>query len=240
MDGEKREKRAKSISAMGLVSRDGDKFKISTPSLRGKQTTYTVWRETEGYQFGKVKCDCSEFEEEFKNNPAFRSDHILAVKYHLTAKPVRSEKTAQNESIEQTGDIPLGFSIADTDGGSFNIRYANKTTVIPYVVQVNKQCPAQKETAEKIVAFLNQSESKVQEKPKIYDGEFNAEGFPKNPIAKSLSDLVTAKQLGMICALCREQDINPDEECNAVMQCKVDELSKRAASCFIQYLQGEQ
>jgi hypothetical protein len=65
----------------------------------------------------------------------------------------------------------------------------------------------------------------------------NYEEFPANPIAKSLSDLVTAKQLGMIRAIAREIGVNPDEECDALMQCKTDELSKRAASGLIQHLQ---
>ncbi|MEJ7700858.1 MAG: Rad52/Rad22 family DNA repair protein [Pyrinomonadaceae bacterium] len=68
----------------------------------------------------------------------------------------------------------------------------------------------------------------------------NNDGFPANPIAKSLSDLVTAKQLGMIRAISREIGIDADEECQNVMQCKTDELSKRAASSFIQHLQDSQ
>lgn len=64
--------------------------------------------------------------------------------------------------------------------------------------------------------------------------------FPSNPVAKSLSDLVTAKQLGMIRAIAREIGVDPDEECNTAMQCRTDELSKRAASSFIQHLQDMQ
>jgi hypothetical protein len=225
-----------------LVVREGDKFKVSTPSLRGRQTSYTVWRDN-GSPNGipsKVKCNCLEFEEEFPKDASFRCEHILAVKYHVeNVRREEARKAAQNESIEQADTIPQGFSIADTDGGSYNIRYANKTTVIPFAVQVNKQCPDQKETAEKIVEFLNQLETQVQAKPKIYDGEFNEKGFPKNPIAKSLSDLMTAKQIGLIRALCREQGLDADAECEKLMQCKHDELSKRAASCLIDYLNGD-
>lgn len=65
----------------------------------------------------------------------------------------------------------------------------------------------------------------------------NYEEFPANPIARSLSDLVTAKQLGMIRAISREIGVNADEECDALMQCKTDELSKRAASGLIRHLQ---
>jgi len=68
----------------------------------------------------------------------------------------------------------------------------------------------------------------------------NDDDFPTDPVAKSLGDLVTAKQLGMIRAIAREIGINPDEECTSVMNCTTDELSKRAASQFIQHLQDMQ
>jgi hypothetical protein len=57
------------------------------------------------------------------------------------------------------------------------------------------------------------------------------------PVARNLGDLVTAKQLGMIRALAREARVHEDEECNRVMKCRSDELSKTAASSFIKHLQ---
>jgi hypothetical protein len=44
----------------------------------------------------------------------------------------------------------------------------------------------------------------------------------------------------MIRAIAREIGVDPDEECNEVMNCKTDELSKRAASSLIQHLQDLQ
>jgi hypothetical protein len=74
-----------------------------------------------------------------------------------------------------------------------------------------------------------------------FDDQAGGNGeFPQNPIARSLSDLVTAKQLGMIRAIAREIGVDPDEESQTVMQCKTDELSKRAASSLIQHLQDMQ
>ncbi len=58
-----------------------------------------------------------------------------------------------------------------------------------------------------------------------------------DPVAKSLGDMVTAKQLGMIRAIARERSIEADVECSSFLGCKVDELSKRAASEFIEHLQ---
>src|SRR5215213_2807324 len=83
---EKRDKRAKSIAAMGLVNREGDRFRVSTPSLRGKQTSYEVWRN----DTGKIRCNCLEFEENAVSDLSFRCEHILAVKYSLLAKNTES------------------------------------------------------------------------------------------------------------------------------------------------------
>jgi hypothetical protein len=55
-----------------------------------------------------------------------------------------------------------------------------------------------------------------------------------------MADLVTPKQLGMIRALAREAGVDPEEECQSVLRCKTDELSKRAASSFIDHLKGLQ
>lgn len=64
--------------------------------------------------------------------------------------------------------------------------------------------------------------------------------FPKDPLAKSMADLVTPKQLGMIRALSREAGVDPDEESQQVMRVRTEELSKRAASSFIDHLKGLQ
>jgi hypothetical protein len=68
----------------------------------------------------------------------------------------------------------------------------------------------------------------------------NGGGFPSNPMASSLADQITAKQLGMIKAIAREIGIDADEECRGLLQCTTDELSKRAASQFIKHLQDIQ
>lgn len=60
--------------------------------------------------------------------------------------------------------------------------------------------------------------------------------FPRDPLAKTMADLVTPRQLGMIRALAREAGIDPDDECQAVLGCRVEELSKRAASSLIDHL----
>jgi len=66
---------------------------------------------------------------------------------------------------------------------------------------------------------------------------FQNKDFPTNPIATSLSNLVTAKQLGMIRVIAGKNSINAEKECKTQMNCSIDELSKKAASALITHLQ---
>ncbi len=407
---EKRDKRAKSIAAMGLVNREGEKFRVSTPSLRGKQTSYEVWRN----EAGKIRCNCLEFEESAVNDSAFRCEHILAVKYALVAKNTESaakepvkvetqvevkpkqvvsedknateprvdlEKTntengfknksavqnakskiemskrdeqkseevrteasakgqaehknsaepiqlantqgdkkmkqenlkevpfaaAQKANETETANNVLNFTTTlrelrknvdpelvkqregwrDRNGNTHYVDYVEWHTVADildenapnwshavkdirqigdiFTVTVaitidgvtregigtgtaeselgikKAEHDALKRAAVKfgIARDLYKKESDTIEREGAVPTPTN-DGFPANPVAKSLSDLVTAKQLGMIRALARETGIDADEECQNVMQCKTDELSKRAASGFIQHLQDMQ
>lgn len=59
----------------------------------------------------------------------------------------------------------------------------------------------------------------------------------EDPLAKTLGDMVTGKQLGMIRGLARAAQIDADTECAQLMNCTISELSKRAASEFIAHLQ---
>lgn len=81
-----RDKRAQGIAAMGLVKREGDRFLVTSPSLRGRRSSYEVWRD----EAGKVRCSCLEFEEQVTEQPSFRCEHILAVKHSLTPKPAEA------------------------------------------------------------------------------------------------------------------------------------------------------
>lgn len=66
--------------------------------------------------------------------------------------------------------------------------------------------------------------------------ETNVASFPTEPVAAGLSDLVTAKQLGMIRAISREAGVDAEEECVQLLNCNTSELSKKAASSFIDHL----
>jgi predicted nucleic acid-binding Zn finger protein len=103
---EKRDQRARSIAAMGLVNREGDHFSVFTASLKGRQVSYTVGRDLAGH----IRCDCTEFVEAVKMERGFRCEHILAVKYALVAKNTEPSlkqeaapvETLSNEKEEQT------------------------------------------------------------------------------------------------------------------------------------------
>lgn len=91
-----------------------------------------------------------------------------------------------------------------------------------------------------IARELYKKESEAIEREGSPSPNGNGDGFPSEPVARSLGELVTARQLGMIRAIARELNIDPDEECNSVMHCGTDELTKRAASSLIQHLQDMQ
>jgi hypothetical protein len=382
---EKREKRAKSIAAMGLVNREGDLFLVSTPSLRGRQNSYEVRRD----EAGRIRCNCLEFEEAVIEDSKFRCEHILAVKYALiekntesvTRKPfqvatevtvkteaanntdenatelremsarseqkadeVRDEVTADGQAVTKKSPEPnqlaekrgknkmtqanlqeMPFVTAEEaenyennvldfpsklkklrkdvnpnlvkqregwknrNGEVQMVDYVEWHTVadildettpnwmhtvkdirqIGDIVTVTVAITIDKITREGIgtgVAFSEMGIKKAEHDAlkraavkfgiarELYKKESdtieregavpvpagNENGFPANPIAKSLSDLVTAKQLGMIRAIAREIGVDADEESNQVMNCRTDELSKRAASSLIQHLQDMQ
>ncbi len=377
---DKKEKRAKSIAAMGLVNREADKFLVSTPSLRGKQTSYEVWRD----DAGKIRCNCLEFEESAAVDSAFRCEHILAVKYALVAKntesatkqPVKVEtsnevkpaqaaakdenetesrpskrgeqksdevqenvlaegqaetqevvepshlistegdkkmtqanlrETPVAEQAEETANNVLNFTTTlrelrknvdpelvkqregwrDRNGNAHYVDYVEWHTVadildenapnwshsirdikqIGDIFTVTVAITIDGVTREGIGTGTADSEMGIKKAEHdalkraavkfgiardLYKKESDtieregavpppqADGFPSNPIAKSLSDLVTAKQLGMIRAISREIGVDADEECQNAMNCKTDELSKKAASGLIQHLQDLQ
>ena len=94
-----RDKRAQGIAAMGLVTREGDRFRVATPSLRGRTSKYEVWRD----EAGKVRCSCLEFEENAAEDPSFRCEHILAVKHSLLAK--------NSEAVNRQPDEPVSATV---------------------------------------------------------------------------------------------------------------------------------
>lgn len=60
--------------------------------------------------------------------------------------------------------------------------------------------------------------------------------YSGDPVAKTMGDLITPKQLVAIRAIASAQGLNAETKCLEVLKCRPEELSKRAASWFIDYL----
>ena len=102
-----RDKRAQGIAAMGLVNREGDRFRVTTPSLRGRRSSYEVWRD----EAGKVRCSCLEFEEQSATDAGYRCEHILAVKHSLLNKS--SEAVTKQPTARPATTTPVAATNAE-------------------------------------------------------------------------------------------------------------------------------
>lgn len=61
--------------------------------------------------------------------------------------------------------------------------------------------------------------------------------FPSDPVARTRGELVSAKQLAMIRSIAMAAGVNPEKECEIVMQCAPQELTKRGAAALIDHLE---
>ena len=71
----------------------------------------------------------------------------------------------------------------------------------------------------------------------VEDGNAKERSQITDPIAKTVGDMITGKQHGMIQAISREAGLDPEAECGKFLNCTIAELSKRAASELIAHLQ---
>lgn len=60
--------------------------------------------------------------------------------------------------------------------------------------------------------------------------------FHGDPCARSFAELVSPRQLAMIRQLARETDVDAERECMKLVGCATGDLSKAAASFYIEYL----
>lgn len=61
---------------------------------------------------------------------------------------------------------------------------------------------------------------------------------PEKPVAEDLASMISTKQLGLVRAVAREAGVDADEVCSSVLKCKISELSRKAASWFIDFLRS--
>src|SRR5258707_14797467 len=69
---------AQVIAALGLVTRQGSRFVVRSPTLHGRTLDFEVWRD----ETGKIRCSCLENDD--LEGLSDRCEHILAVKHALT------------------------------------------------------------------------------------------------------------------------------------------------------------
>src|SRR5215471_1332253 len=343
-----RDRRAQSLAAMGLVTREGSRYLVKTAAARGRHESFEVWRD----ENGRVHCSCAEFERLWADDPAFRCEHILAVKHSLAAnnversqpeqtkvrstfsdedhemnnetrsggfsppgvgeeamRAVQTETGAEPELEASNPDrtepaqpaqiVPLAFANilrtlrqpidsrliktregwTDRQGNTHWVEYIEWHTVadildrvapdwshaVRNLTQIGDMVavtaaitidgvtregfftgPAATETGIKkaehdalkraavkfgIARDLYRPESDVMEE----NGGIPP-GVARDPRPKTLGDLVTPKQLWMIRGLGREIGCDVEKECQSLLQCNLEEISKRAASSFIDYL----
>lgn len=356
-----RDRRAQSLAAMGLVTREGSRYFVKTATARGRQESHEVWRD----ENGRVRCSCAEFERLWSDDPAFRCEHILAVKHSLAsnaatsaanaekntpAEPAESHapeekpkkaKTAARKSGDHQEDqemndqeiaqpnqteikaeidietgpkaidpyqtkppqsaqiVPLAFANllralkqpidsrliktregwTDRQGNTHWVEYIEWHTVadildrvapdwshaVRNIAQIGDMVavtaaitidgvtregvgtgPADTETGIKKAEHdaLKRAAVKFGIARDLYRRESDVieenGGIPpsiaRDPRPKTLGDLVTPKQLWMIRNLGREIGCDVEKECQSLLQCNLEEISKRAASSFIDYL----
>src|SRR5215831_15273152 len=99
-----RDRRAQSLAARGLVTREGSRYFVKTAAARGRQESYEVWRD----ESGRVRCSCAEFERLWAGDPAFRCEHILAVKHSLAANVAEEAAIEEEDALPEPAETPLG------------------------------------------------------------------------------------------------------------------------------------
>jgi hypothetical protein len=299
--------RAKAIAAMGLVERDYEGFNVVSPGI--KKETFRIFRDEQG----RVRCTCAEFEGRASEEPRFRCEHILAVKFHLeppdeAVSPVATsgdQAQADDEDEDQLVSMPfvetlkeLSHAVSpelvkqrigwrDRAGREHEVDYVEWHAVADLLDRICPDWTHQVTGIKQIGDFVAVTASitikgvmrqgvgtgsaydekgikkaehdalkraavkfgvarelyrKDEEAASQRNGNGATSGhaqFPSEPIAKTMADLVTPKQLVAIRAIANAQRINAEAECQAMLNCRPEELSRRAASAFIDHLKAK-
>jgi hypothetical protein len=157
-----REKRAQGIAAMGLVTREGDRFRVSAPTLRGRKESYEVWRD----ESGKVRCSCIEFEEQASRDIAFRCEHILAVKQALLLK---NTEAIENQQTTAASTEAAAVALLNTNEDASERRSATTTAVDSERLERELVAIEEMETISSSQPLANQMNSKEQEMIKNHE-----------------------------------------------------------------------
>jgi hypothetical protein len=298
--------RAKAIAAMGLVERDYEGFNVVSPGM--KKETYRIFRDEQG----RVRCSCAEFEGRASDEPRFRCEHILAVKFHLeppdeAVSPVGASNDpprADYEDEHQLKSMPFVETLKelsqavspelvkqrigwrDRAGRDHEVDYVEWHAVADLLDRICPDWTHEVTGIKQIGDFvavtasitikgvtrqgvgtgsaydekgIKKAEHDALKRAAVKFGvarelyrkeeeaapQRNGTGatahaqFPSEPVAKTMADLVTPKQLVAIRAIANAQRINAEAECQALLGCRPEELSRRAASAFIDHLKSK-
>lgn len=320
-NAEMRDKRARSLAAMGLVARQGSHYVVRGASLRG-QRGFEVTRDPRG----RVVCSCEEFNREVADNPGFRCEHILAVKYSLAPpqeeaaeEPPSLEAAGEEEAIESEEEknnveenekepaMETPFNAAefadtlrtlrrpidsrliksregwtDRQGDKHWVEYIEWHTVadildqvapswshaVRNIVQVGDVVAvtaaitidgvtregigtgsadnetgikkAEHDALKRAAVKFGIARDLYQRESEGIDRDGAATALPREARARNASEQATGKQVWMIRAIGRDSGVDVEQECLGLFECKVEELSKRAASALIDYLKRRQ
>lgn len=190
-----RDKRAQGIAAMGLVNREGDRFRVTTPSLRGKRTSYEVWRD----EAGKVRCSCLEFEEMSAEDAQFRCEHILAVKHSLLA---RNTEPVTKQPQPKPAASATGETKATTPSTETNTASETRVETRPEAIKVETEARVEREQGEQLqtnanVETTNARVSQISSLAAYTNEEEQEEMTTKKATAQQLDDdmdFVTAEE----------------------------------------------
>ncbi|HET9530522.1 MAG TPA: Rad52/Rad22 family DNA repair protein [Blastocatellia bacterium] len=299
--------RAKAIAAMGLVERDYEGFNVISPGI--KKETFRIWRDEDG----RVRCNCPDFEEQQKQDPRFRCEHILAVKFHLEPPDEAGQPEMTDEDAVSSVSLDEGRSLEparfaellkrlsgalspelirqrigwkDRFGRDHEVDYVEWHTVADLLDRICPEWSHQVNQIKQIGDYVAVTASitiegvtrqgvgtgSAYDETGIKKAEHDAlkraavkfglarelyrreddfpaqrsagEGgiqtqFSGEPVAKTIADLVTPKQLVAIRAIANAQKLNAETECQAMLGCRPEELSRRAASAFIDHLKSK-
>ncbi|HXG94396.1 MAG TPA: Rad52/Rad22 family DNA repair protein [Blastocatellia bacterium] len=306
--------RAKTIAAMGMVERDYEGFNVVSPGV--KKETYRVWKDEDG----RVRCNCAEYEERIADEPRFRCEHILAVKFHLdppddaistAGETIESQAqddyamSARDQNDDEAVVIPFAETLKelsqavspelvrqrvgwrDRAGREHEVDYVEWHVVADLLDRICPDWSHQVNSIKQIGDFvavtasitirgvtrqgigtgsaydekgIKKAEHDALKRAAVKFGiarelyrredeaapQANGNGaaatktdFPRDPVAKTMADLVTPKQLVAIRAIANANGVNAEKECVEVLKCRPEELSRRAASAFIDYLKSK-
>lgn len=255
------EQAARTLAEIGLVVRIGDRFRVTVPDV-GREPVEHIVRKLPNGQISCTCCEAAEPDSEFrcvhmlavrfaiksKNSESLPKKRPSGNVVEISSARNRTISSRVSESAESLKNICGALSLIDPNWSHSvkDLRLIGEEYVVTVAVTVNGVtregigcCRDDKRSIEAVERFaLAHAASKFALPRDLRPDpvKLPVRSFPANPIARSLFDLVTAKQLGMIRALARELGINPDAECDRLMHCSTGELSKRAASAFIEHL----